>query len=135
MVKQSDLIELSYLSEAVSDFSFLGLIRLLDSARTFNKKNGVTGILLYDNHQFGQIIEGERADVMKAWERIQADKRHHHIKLLEIREIKQRSYPNWLLRFYGGETLTRDYPPLIEMVGGMDKFSLDLMNKMRSHQS
>lgn len=135
MAKQKDLIELSYLSEAVSDFSFLGLIRLLDSARRFNKNNGVTGILLYDNQQFGQIIEGERADVMKAWRRIQDDKRHHRIELLEIREIAERSYPNWLLRFYGGETLTRDYPPLIDMVGGMDKFSLDLMNKMRSHQS
>ncbi|QWD91831.1 BLUF domain-containing protein [Polynucleobacter sp. MWH-Braz-FAM2G] len=135
MAKQKDLIELSYLSEAVSDFSFLGLMRLLDSARTFNKNNGITGILLYDNQQFGQIIEGERASVMKAWRRIQDDKRHHRIELLEIREITERSYPNWLLRFYGGETLTRDYPPLIEMVGGMDQFSLDLMNKMRSHQS
>ena len=135
MAKQKDLIELSYLSEAVSDFSFLGLMRLLDSARTFNKNNGITGILLYDNQQFGQIIEGERASVMKAWRRIQDDKRHHRIELLEIREITERSYPNWLLRFYGGETLTRDYPPLIEMVGGMDQFSLDLMNKMRSRQS
>ena len=135
MAKQKDLIELIYLSEAVSDFSFLGLMRLLDSARTFNKNNGITGILLYDNQQFGQIIEGERANVMKAWRRIQDDKRHHRIELLEIREITERSYPNWLLRFYGGETLTRDYPPLIEMVGGMDQFSLDLMNKMRSRQS
>ena len=135
MAKQKDLIELSYLSEAVSDFSFLGLMRLLDSARTFNKNNGITGILLYDNQQFGQIIEGERASVMKAWRRIQDDKRHHRIELLEIREITERSYPNWLLRFYGGETLTRDYPPLIEMVGGMDQFSLDLMNKLRSRQS
>ena len=135
MAKQKDLIELSYLSEAVSDFSFLGLMRLLDSARTFNKNNGITGILLYDNQQFGQIIEGERANVMKAWRRIQDDKRHHRIELLEIREITERSYPNWLLRFYGGETLTRDYPPLIEMVGGMDQFSLDLMNKLRSSQS
>ena len=135
MAKQKDLIELSYLSEAVSDFSFLGLMRLLDSARTFNKKNGITGILLYDNQQFGQIIEGERADVMKAWRRIQDDQRHHRVELLEIREIAERSYPNWLLRFYGGEALTRDYPPLIEVVGGMDKHSLDLMNKIRSHQS
>ncbi|WP_231971294.1 BLUF domain-containing protein [Polynucleobacter necessarius] len=69
MAKQKDLIELSYLSEAVSDFSFLGLMQLLDPARTFNKKNGITGILLYDNQQFGQVIEGEWADVMKAWRR------------------------------------------------------------------
>ncbi len=60
MPKPRDLIELSYLSEAVSDMSFLGLMRLLESARAFNQKNGITGILLYDNQQFGQIIEGER---------------------------------------------------------------------------
>lgn len=135
MPKPKDLVELSYLSEAVSDMSFLGLMRLLESARAFNQQNGITGILLYDNQQFGQIIEGERASVMKAWKRIQEDKRHHRIELLEIREILERSYPDWLLRFYGGETLTRDYPALAEMVGGMDKHSLALMNKMRTSQT
>jgi len=134
MPKPKDLVELSYLSEAVSDMSFLGLMRLLESARAFNQKNGITGILLYDNQQFGQIIEGEYANVMKAWKRIQDDKRHHRIELLEIREISERSFPEWLLRFYGGETLTRDYPALADMVGGMDKHSHALMNKMRESQ-
>ena len=135
MPKPKDLVELSYLSEAVSDTSFLGLMRLLESARVFNQKNGITGILLYDNQQFGQIIEGERASIMKAWKRIQDDKRHHRIELIEIREIEARKFPEWLLRFYGGETLTRDYPALAEMVGGMDKHSLALMNKMRESQT
>ena len=131
MPKPKDLVELSYLSEAVSDMSFLGLMRLLESARAFNQKNGISGILLYDNQQFGQIIEGERANIMKVWKRIQEDKRHHRVELLEIREITERSFTDWLLRFYGGETLTRDYPALAEMVGGMDKHSLALMNRMR----
>ena len=135
MPKPKDLVELSYLSEAVSDMSFLGLMRLLESARAFNQTNGISGILLYDNQQFGQIIEGECASVMKAWKRIQEDKRHHRVELLEIREISERSYSDWLLRFYGGETLTRDYPALAEMVGGMDQHSLALMNKMRTSQT
>ena len=135
MPRPKDLVELSYLSEAVSDMSFLGLMRLLESARAFNQTNGISGILLYDNQQFGQIIEGERASVMKAWKRIQEDKRHHRVELLEIREISERSYQDWLLRFYGGETLTRDYPALAQMVGGMDKHSLSLMNRVRASQT
>ncbi len=135
MPKPKDLVELSYLSEAVSDMSFLGLMRLLESARAFNQQHGVTGILFYDNQQFGQIIEGERANIMKVWKRIQEDKRHHRIELLEIREITERTYPEWLLRFYGGETLIRDYPVLAGMVGGMDKHSLALLNKMREAQN
>ena len=135
MPKPKDLVELTYLSEAVSDMSFLGLMRLLESARAFNQEHGITGILFYDNQQFGQIIEGERANIMKVWKRIQEDKRHHRIELLEIREITERTYPEWLLRFYGGETLIRDYPVLAGMVGGMDKNSLSLLNKMRSAQT
>lgn len=135
MPKPKDLVELTYLSEAVSDMSFLGLMRLLESARAFNQEHGITGILFYDNQQFGQIIEGERANIMKVWKRIQEDKRHHRIELLEIREITERTYPEWLLRFYGGETLIRDYPVLAGMVGGMDKHSLALLNKMRSAQT
>jgi hypothetical protein len=134
MPKPKDLVELSYLSEAVSDMSFLSLMRLLESARAFNQNNDITGILLYDNQQFGQILEGEYADVMKAWKRVQEDRRHHRVELLEIREISERSFPEWLLRFYGGETLTRDYPALANMVGGMDKHSHALMNKMRDSQ-
>jgi len=132
MPKPKDLVELSYLSEAITDMSFLGLMRLLESARIFNQKNSITGILLYDNQQFGQIIEGEYVNVMRAWKRIQEDKRHHRVELLEIREITERSFPEWLLRFYGGETLIRDYPALADMVGGMDKHSLALMNKIRA---
>ena len=131
MPKQKDLIELSYLSMSVSDMSFLGLMRLLESARAFNQKHGITGILFYNNQEFGQVIEGERVSVMKAWKRIQDDKRHHLIELLEIRDITERTYPDWLFRFYGGESLTKDYPALAQMVGGMDKFSLALLNKMR----
>ena len=134
MPKPKDLVELSYLSEAISDMSFLGLMRLLKSARVFNQKNGVTGILFYDHQQFAQVIEGERTNIMKVWKRIQEDKRHHRIGLLEIKEISERSYPDWLLRFYGGESLVRDYPDLAEMVGGMDKNSLALMNQMRASQ-
>ncbi len=131
MPKQKDLIELSYLSMSVSDMSFIGLMRLLESAKAFNQKHGITGILFYDNQEFGQVIEGERVSVMKAWKRIQDDKRHHRIELLEIRDITERTYPDWLLRFYGGESLTKDYPALAQIVGGMDKFSLALLNKMR----
>ena len=132
MSKPKDLVELTYLSEAVSDMSFLGLMRLLESARAFNQQHGITGILFYDNQQFGQIIEGERANIMKVWKRIQEDERHHRIELLEIREIAERSYPEWLLRFYGGESLVKDYPVLAGLVGGMDKHSLALLNKMRA---
>ena len=135
MPKPKDLVELTYLSEAVSDMSFLGLMRLLESARAFNQEHGITGILFYDNQQFGQVIEGERANIMKVWKRIQEDKRHHRVELLEIREITERTYPEWLLRFYGGETLIRDYPVLAGMVGGMDKHSLALLNKMRAAQN
>lgn len=131
MAKPKDLVELSYLSETVSDMSFLGLMRLLESARNFNQNHGITGILFYDNQQFGQIIEGERANVMKVWKRIQEDQRHHRIELLEIRETAERAFPGWLLRFYGAESLTRDCPALSGMVGGIDKHSLDLMNRMR----
>lgn len=134
MPKPKDLVELTYLSEAVSDMSFLGLMRLLESARAFNLRHGITGILFYDNQQFGQAIEGERVNVMKVWKRIQEDKRHHRIELLEIREVAERSFPEWLLRFYGGETLVKDYPVLAGMVGGLDKHSLILLNKMREAQ-
>ena len=54
----SQLIELSYVSQAANDMGVLGLMNLLEDAVHKNKRNGITGVLFYDNCIFGQIIEG-----------------------------------------------------------------------------
>ena len=48
-----------YASAAVEAFSEVQLVQLLARARTNNERLGVTGLLLYDEGSFLQVLEGD----------------------------------------------------------------------------
>ncbi len=67
-------------------------------ARNYNQHHNITGVLCYGNGQFLQCIEGEKARVLALQQRIFSDKRHKNIKILLLRETKQRSFIDWRMR-------------------------------------
>lgn len=97
---QPQLISLSYISKATQDMGVLALIRLTDQAAQLNQRLNITGVLFYENQHFGQTIEGPRSAVMKLWEKIQKDPRHHYVRLLELNDIDARRFPSWSMRFF-----------------------------------
>lgn len=68
------------------------------SARAYNAKHGITGVLCYGNGQFLQCIEGKKSHVLALQQRIFADKRHKNIKILLLQEIDERSFIDWRMR-------------------------------------
>ena len=91
---------LIYLSQAVSPFSNDHLLQLLAHARHFNKANALTGILLYGNHQFMQVLEGEEATVRALYARIRLDQRHRNVQLYRDQPCPQRTFGQWQMAFY-----------------------------------
>jgi hypothetical protein len=55
------MIQISYLSQASAPMSADQLIALLMQCRTNNAERGLTGMLLYGNGTFLQVLEGEDA--------------------------------------------------------------------------
>jgi len=70
-------------------------------ARSRNASLGVTGTLIATDAAFAQILEGEKAAIDELMLSIFADTRHTDVKILEYREIEQRSFPNWALAYSG----------------------------------
>ena len=93
------LFELIYRSEADTNVSDDDLLNILGKARTHNKKNEITGCLLYHNHHFVQVLEGEFNTLNELYNKIKRDNRHDHVILLHMKEIESRSYPNWTMAF------------------------------------
>ncbi len=58
----STLIELTYVSEPAQAMSFLGLMRLLYHSYSNNQALGITGVLIYENDRFGQVISLNQND-------------------------------------------------------------------------
>ncbi|MDD2737950.1 MAG: BLUF domain-containing protein [Methylomonas lenta] len=93
------MIRLVYMSHAVKPFSTDELMSLLRQCRKGNEANGITGVLLYFNECFVQVLEGKEEDVNKAFQKLKRDPRHQNIVELERSYIKVREFPNWSMGF------------------------------------
>lgn len=72
---------------------------ILRASRAHNAGMGVTGMLLYSNGVFVQVLEGEEAAVGKLLDKIQRDPRHADMHVLEKKEIQRRQYAEWSMGF------------------------------------
>ncbi len=127
------LIELSYVSQASNDMGILGLMNLLEDAVHKNKRNGITGVLFYDNRIFGQIIEGYPQHVELIWKAISADPRHKEIQVLDINPLQKRRFSNWSMKFYGSDEISQYVPELkMGLRDGSVKLPNEILTLMRS---
>jgi hypothetical protein len=69
-----------------------------DAAVRINSTKGVTGLLIYGQSSFLQILEGARAEISETFHRIAHDKRHHELVLIGVSEIAERSFQDWAMR-------------------------------------
>ena len=71
------------------------LNEILDSSIRNNQPRNVTGALIFDSDWFVQTLEGERADVLAIFKKIEQDKRHAHVTLVEVKSVDERHFGNW----------------------------------------
>ena len=93
------MIELVYISTATKDFSDDELTALLAQARIRNTELGVTGMLLYANGSFMQLLEGEQASVEAIYSSIKQDPRNTNNAVMHLCEIDERHFPKWSMGF------------------------------------
>ena len=93
------LTSLVYVSSAVELFSQAELRALLDTSRRNNTRTGITGMLLYKDGNFMQVLEGPASAVRDLHERINHDPRHTGLITLMERTITQRQFADWSMGF------------------------------------
>lgn len=90
----SAIIGIAYCSKPVS-FSFEQVDDILTTSQENNAGAGITGALIYDNQTFLQFLEGTHEDIRRVFSRISHDPRHTCIRLLSVRELDDRLFPDW----------------------------------------
>ena len=98
------LFQVVYTSTATRPFSRADLLKLLRGSVQRNTRAGVTGMLLYLDGTFLQVLEGEEETVIGLYARIRRDPRHHHVIPLIHEQIKQRDFPDSAMSFRDLET-------------------------------
>ncbi|TDN94949.1 FAD-dependent sensor of blue light [Salegentibacter sp. 24] len=70
---------ISYVSTVNPALSESEIQEALDFSKNWNNDNNITGILLYSQGNFFQVLEGEEELLKELFARIKADQRHHNI--------------------------------------------------------
>jgi hypothetical protein len=88
-----------YLSAAVKPADEAELLSILTVSRHNNKPLGITGVLLYGDNKFIQLLEGEKETVQQTFEKISYDPRHKAVTMITCGEIAERIFPEWSMGF------------------------------------
>lgn len=91
--------QLIYASAATRELSDEELAEILDKARRKNAALDVTGMLLYHEGSFLQVLEGEAAAVEALYARISEDNRHTRTLIILKTDAKERAFRDWRMAF------------------------------------
>ena len=75
------------------------LVEILRQARAYNTEHQITGLLLYSEGTFIQLIEGSAKDVDTIFSKIRYDNRHKGLIKLIDKPLAERDFPEWSMGF------------------------------------
>lgn len=96
-----------YVSSATRLFTDPELQMLLEQSRERNARQGITGMLLYKDGNFLQLIEGPEPAVRALHARIGTDTRHRHVITVFDEMVHERQCPDWSMGYVPAERLPR----------------------------
>jgi hypothetical protein len=98
-IKMNELRTLVYASTAHLWVDESDLKKILDNARDYNEKKDLTGVLIYEDGNFLQTIEGPPKEIDLVFEKILSSQKHFDIQVILDTPILNRSFPNWSMGF------------------------------------
>lgn len=94
-----NLSHVIYRSRAIKIYSEDELLEMLKTFRKKNESLGITGMLLYDENSFIQVIEGEDTIISQLYDCIQRDSRHRLVTTIVKEKINDKDFRNWSMGF------------------------------------
>ncbi len=94
------LFQIVYTSTASKEFGRPELLDMLQGSVRRNKQSGITGLLLYKDGCFMQVLEGEEEPVIALFSKISRDPRHHHVIPLLRERIEERKFSHSAMSFH-----------------------------------
>lgn len=93
------MYHLAYFSTATKHFSEEELTMLLKKSQKNNQNKNVTGILLFIEGCFLQILEGEKSTVQALYNKLKSDNRHNDILKIFEGKTTERVFKTWSMGF------------------------------------
>jgi hypothetical protein len=91
---------LMYFSASRTKLSQEELKNLLSVCREHNQKAGITGMLMYYDGNFAQVLEGDYEAVKATFKKVANDPRHNQIIKVKEGYEDKRIFGDWSMAFY-----------------------------------
>lgn len=92
--------QIIYASSCEHEMTPEGLDLIAIQAHRNNPKDDITGILLYGDHLFFQVLEGPDEQMTQMMEKIWSDPRHQGITEFKNAPVTGRCFPDWSMGCY-----------------------------------
>ncbi len=89
------LSQIVYVSTRNKNCTDVEIQNILASCQKNNPLLDITGILLYSDTKFIQMVEGEYQVISGLYDKIKLDHRHDQVRMIATSPIKQKSFPSW----------------------------------------
>ncbi len=86
---------ISYVSTVNPDLSEIDIENLMAYVKIHNNTLDITGILIYSDGNFFQVLEGKKEIIKKLFGRIKKDQRHYNIIKMLDKEITDGSFSEY----------------------------------------
>lgn len=97
-----------YVSCSEYSVSDAEISEILNISRRNNTRDGLTGLLVYHERRFFQVIEGPLEPLEACYRRIEADKRHFRVRPIARGTSADRAFPSWRMGYSTPDDLTPD---------------------------
>lgn len=128
--------QLVYTSSRISS-SEKDIESILEASKRNNPSLDITGVLLYSDTKFIQLVEGDARTILNLYDKIKTDTRHKNIRTISLRPIQERAFPSWHMgskKFYTNEVdfetniSDEDKEVFKELLSGKEQDGLKALN-------
>lgn len=88
-----------YISQGTRRLQRADILDILRVSRMKNTVRGITGVLLYYDGLFLQVLEGEDDRLADLLEVLRHDRRHKELRVLLDETVTERHFPDWAMAF------------------------------------
>ena len=126
------LSQLVYVSNRNQNCSQKEIDNILGSCEKNNPKLNITGVLLYSDKKFIQLVEGDAKVITNLYDKIKGDSRHSNTMMISFGPIKEKSFPSWNMASRSISGTNIDYKSTMK---GEDKMVFDKILNGESENS
>lgn len=117
-----------YVSKAADNVGHEDILNILTQSWKFNHNSYISGMLVYDNGHFIQLIQGPINTIDKLFARISKDPRHHDIKKLGEEKLHLRDCNGWGIGVFNEQEIAESIYQALDIEHGKALYDAEYSN-------